>query len=519
MGQLILPGEREWRYGRNGLTIAGLLAALLSALFIICLPWPRALLYLVVLISVIILVIRPAVGLLFLPFTVPFGFWAWTGIPFHLPDLLVLLLLFSWLLQSLARHRLGWHVRLLFWPLLILFVALGISFWYAIFPAAALPEWFKWGEVLAVYLLVVNTFPRRWLPWLVASMLTAAAPEAIVGLHQFALREGPAAFLIMGGRFSRAFGDFAQPNPFGGYLGLMLPLGAALFLWSLSECRLAFLARHGLGQAVIRSAVLLTLTGAIAAGLFASWSRGGWLAASVALLTVLLLYNRWTFWLTVGGGGLVAVLNWVENLGLLPGVILTRLGSFSDWLLFLYPVRFRATPVTDINFSIMERTAHWLAAWNMWLTHPWHGVGIGNYGIAYTEFQVSLWREALAHAHNIYLNFLAESGLIGFSAYVFLFVIAFVVGLRLLRRLRGGPSCVHASTTPDVRSAFTSFQGKERALVLGTLGLLVHLSFHNLFDNLYVHGLQLFLGIALGMFVLLSEHDACKHRDLEGTQL
>jgi len=460
---------------------AGLLV-LLSVSVVVLLPWPLAATCLAGALVLFLLLIHPAYDLLLLPFAIPFGFWAWRGLPFHLPDLLVMLLLAFWLFRDLGRRQLSWRLGDFFWPLLFLFVALGISFWYALSPAQALPEWFKWGEVLAVYLATLNVWPKRWLPWLVAVMLLAGALEALVGLRQFYLRLGPDAFLVLGGRFKRAFGDFAQPNPFGGYLGLMLPFGVSLSLWETTRLSRSWRQNepHPIGALGCALAIWL-LTAFIAAGLLASWSRGGWLGAAASSLIVLLFFSRATFWLTVGGGSLVVLLNWIEQLHLIPAVLLARLGSFQDWLLFLHPVLFRATPVDSTNFAILERTAHWLSAWNMWLAYPWHGVGIGNYPVAYPAFQISLWREALGHAHNIYLNFLAESGVIGFAAYLLLFLWATIVVLRLLTRTKGF----------------------DRAIVLGALGFFVHLSVHNLFDNLYVHGLQLFLGLVLGILALM----------------
>ncbi len=59
-------------------------------------------------------------------------------------------------------------------------------------------------------------------------ILVAASAEALVGFYQFFTQTGPESFII--GRFMRAYGTFSQPNPFAGYLGLILPLGVALAL-------------------------------------------------------------------------------------------------------------------------------------------------------------------------------------------------------------------------------------------------------------------------------------------------
>ena len=74
--------------------------------------------------------------------------------------------------------------------------------------------------------------------------------------------------------------------------------------------------------------------------------------------------------------------------------------------------------VTDENFAVIERLAHWVAALRMWEQEPWLGIGPGNYAAVYPAVRLPLWEEALGHAHNLYLNTLAESGLIGLTAFV-----------------------------------------------------------------------------------------------------
>ena len=54
---------------------------------------------------------------------------------------------------------------------------------------------------------------------------------------------------------------------------------------------------------------------------------------------------------------------------------------------------------------------------------PWLGVGLGGYEIAYSEYRLANWPESLGHAHNFYLNMLAETGIFGLAAYLVLCVV------------------------------------------------------------------------------------------------
>ncbi|MEZ4611294.1 MAG: O-antigen ligase family protein [Caldilineaceae bacterium] len=136
-------------------------------------------------------------------------------------------------------------------------------------------------------------------------------------------------------------------------------------------------------------------------------------------------------------------------------------------------------PVTDENFSVIERLAHWVAAVRMWESAPWFGIGPGNYAVIYPDVRLPRWEDALGHAHNVYLNVLAESGLVGLATYVALWLGTFAWVIK--RR--------HA----------TGAASWWNALALGVLGVLVHLTVHNLVDNLFVQGMVVLLGLWLAL--------------------
>ena len=163
-------------------------------------------------------------------------------------------------------------------------------------------------------------------------------------------------------------------------------------------------------------------------------------------------------------------------------------------------------PITDSNFSVIERLAHWIAALRMWEMSPWLGVGPGNYAAVYPQVRLARWEDPLGHAHNTYLNVLAENGLIGIVAYLALWAGAAVwlvcVRRRILRRrtenldaqVGSGPAHAAANPSPEWNAA----------VLLGVFGVVVHLSVHHLFDNLYVQGMYLHIGLWLGAAVALA---------------
>ncbi|MGB2772186.1 MAG: hypothetical protein WBF31_07685, partial [Anaerolineae bacterium] len=82
-------------------------------------------------------------------------------------------------------------------------------------------------------------------------------------------------------------------------------------------------------------------------------------------------------------------------------------------------------------------------------------------------------------AHNIYLNTWAEAGLPGLLTYVLLWLLAAWQAVRLAYDRQ------------------TDALG--RAVALGVLGAIVHLSIHNLFDNLLVQRLYLHMALLLAL--------------------
>jgi putative inorganic carbon (HCO3(-)) transporter len=142
----------------------------------------------------------------------------------------------------------------------------------------------------------------------------------------------------------------------------------------------------------------------------------------------------------------------------------------------------RGVPLTDENYAVVERLAHWQAALTMLEDRPLLGVGIGNYVPVYPAYAVPGWKDPLGHAHNYYLHVAAETGLLGLVAYLVLWVVFFYHGWNTVWRLNGA----------------------EQAVALGILGVLGAFAVHSVFDNLYVHGMNMHLAILLGLLFVVT---------------
>lgn len=451
--------------------VAALCLAVGLGVTIALLPLTWATLLVLGSIIVVATLVHPQFGVLLVVLAVPFGSVRQVNLGVAnvgATEALVGLVLAAWLMRMVTRRaiRISWPPLAL--PLAVFLGILCLSSLGATSLQHSLKEIVKWVEVLALYVLVANEMDADWSKALVFAFLGTGAVAALQGIYQFLSQAGPEEFVLFG-RFMRAYGTFEQPNPYAGYLGLTFPLAAGLVV----------AAGVTVGKRV-RGWWLVWAAGTGALMLLAivmSWSRGAWLGVAAAAAAMFVAVVARSGRAMLFGVLLVVIVVYVllvGGLSLVPPSVLQR---FSDFLPYLGVADVRGVEVTDANFAVLERMAHWQSALEMWKDHPWLGVGIGNYEPVYAQYAFPLWALPLGHAHNYYLNVAAEAGFLGLVAYLFLWGAALLVSWRATRRATGW------------------YWG----VALGLLGVLVHLSVHNFFDNLYVHGMYLHVAILLGI--------------------
>jgi len=421
-------------------------------------------------------VIRPQYGLYLLIFSIPFASIRELQIgpvTVGATEALVVLVLCAWLAKMIAARKIKVAQPPLSPPLLLFLGTALLSLTVTLSLAMSLKEILKWLSLLGIYLFVANTVDERQAKLIVVLILMAGISQALLGFYQFFGRVGPEGFILFG-RFIRAYGTFAQPNPYGGYLGLILPLAYSLFVQgargkgqgNLQPCTLHLWLLSGFGLLLMGAAMLM------------SWSRGAWLGFAAAFVAMNVVRSRRAvtfFAIAVLLGVLFLLLGGFQ---LIPAVLVKR---FTDFLPYLGIFDVRRIEVTPENWAVVERMAHWQAGWYMFSDHPWLGVGIGNYAPVYPAYALPGWDDPLGHAHNYYLNIAAEVGLVGLCAYLLFVGACFWQAWHAVRSTKGW------------------WQGAT----LGILGVLTHLSIHNFFDNLYVHGMNVHVGILLGLLSII----------------
>ncbi len=375
-------------------------------------------------------------------------------------------------------------------PIAVFVAVVALTIPGALAPGSALAETLKWVAILLLISLCLALFARRDAGWLVFGIVLAGGVQAVAGLYEFFGGSGAEHLRILDDAHFRAFGTFGQPNPFGAFMGITLAMAVGGALGHLFELWRAILHRFrpGVDASMSMPSALAFLPGfvfyagmaaLILAGLLASWSRGAWMGFVCAAAVMVFFLPR----SPVKSIALVVILvllaafSWAN--GWIPESISSRMVGFFDELTTVTDVR--GAELTDSNYAVTERIAHWQSALEMARERPWLGVGFDNYEVAYPVYALMEWQNPLGHAHNYYLNLLAETGIVGLGAYVLAWLAIFALTIWQWRRSHG----------------------VERGWCIGLLGVWTYLAVHSLVDKLYVNNMFLHIGCLLGLLAIL----------------
>ncbi|MBL8163240.1 MAG: O-antigen ligase family protein [Anaerolineae bacterium] len=461
---------------------------LLAVVFGLCaaiLPSELALAALVLSVIIVLGALSPFAALIVMLLVAPLRTLIATEAAFQLPldigQLAVSGFLLAYLLWCSVRHQpliQVWRSPLVI-ALLVFIMIVALSGFMAFSLSAWLSEMLKWVQILILVIVLLSFVRRREWEWLVMALVAAGVANAVVGIYEFFGGSG-ALHLLINDRFFRAFGTFGQPNPFGGFMGLLIPIAAAAALGYGRRAWVTFRHAYSGSMVYLGIAVLYALAaGVMGIALGMSWSRGAWLgvAASFVVMAFALPQRtrRGVILLTI----MLGVFGLLWSLGLLPEAVVARITSSTQEFFAFEDVR--GVDISPENYAVVERLAHWQAAINMLRANPLLGIGFGNYEVVYNQYRLINWTEPLGHAHNYYLNLLAEVGVLGLLGYGKVWAVIMLMTWR-------------ARHHPD---------GLARFVVIGLLGTWTYLGVHSVFDNLYVNNIFLHFGVLAGILAIL----------------
>jgi O-antigen ligase len=420
-------------------------------------------------------------------------------IAYSLAEILVFLLVILFLWRQKRQGRID--LSLPVWPLLfVLWVALQLlplprsflaavsqahrltsgwlapiqhaSFWgtLSINPAATLLAFFKILAYVGVFVLAIQLFDSaRRKNTVVTALIALGCFEAGYGIVQFLLGWNNIFGYTNPYDSWVATGTYINRNHFAGLMDLTVPLAfAAAFhtyqLWSDPRRRAASTRSGSESPLEFRIVFYLFLAVIMVIGAVFSYSRGGILSVSftliaLSILTVLKVRRK----------------SW----GLLIGGLATLALGFSLWV-GVGGLVHRFVDMSRTGYvSTQRRSMIWNDTVQLFRSNPILGTGLGTYEDALRPFQTHLVDLTIDHAHNDYLEFAAETGLIGFAL---LFIPIFYLLVRM------------------IISFLKDHRRYRSAILLGCIGSTLGLLIHSLMDfNLQVPANAMIFAAVLGI--------------------
>ena len=245
-------------------------------------------------------------------------------------------------------------------------------------------EWLKFSALAILFFLAVQAFATvehwRGLIWFLLALGFVVSVQGILQHFTFNGKLYWFRELRYGGV---PFGPYVNRNHFAGLIELIVPSGLAILLLRAEKRD--------------RIPMLLVLTLLPLGALFLSASRGGMVAMAL-------------------GGGLVMTLVFLRHRGrhqlAAAAVVLLLAGGLVGWLGVGRALE-RFSTFRQLELTEARRARMLQDSWRMFLDHPVAGVGLGALPEVFPRYETLYDGKTVQHAHNDYVEALAETGLIG----------------------------------------------------------------------------------------------------------
>ncbi len=406
-----------------------------------------------------LVLVKPEIGVLSLFFFVPI-----------LPTMALLGIeayTFVCYLIKLVRKKRVFHAE----PLDILCLAFALillSGGFITVSSASLPQSLLLVGFLFAYFLVVGLIRNtEWLTKCSVASVLSATLISLYGLFTYLTKRAPQddAWLdsdLFGAITGRAYATLENPNMYGEYLVLIIPIAFGMLI------------RRCGGMRKFPAFFCLCV---LCAGLVCSFSRGAMLGLMLAMVVFLFMWHRRAILLLVGG---ITVLPFLPVI--LPESIASRFLNI----------------VNMADSSTSYRVGGWQASIAMLKDNILAGIGLGGdaWSKIYPRYSL-MTMESTPHAHNLFLQLTIDLGIMGLVAYlIFLFLLyqsgfTFFATLSdeglLLPETLGGTLPMGTDTNQNIRKTRAELRIQAAAPLCSILGVLAHGMVENIWYNYRVY--------------------------------
>ncbi len=315
-------------------------------------------------------------------------------------------LVLGWLINFKTMKEVSFRRPPLWQPGAVFLVCAILSGFVSLDTGFSLMNWaFQPLMYAALYLLVFNMLEtKKEKETALYAFLAGALVTAAYGFFQYAdakdMAEDMAAqSWVDPERFPllrrRMYSTLENPNLFGAYLLMIISLLTPFFLRERGKRQTAF------GILLLVFVLCLALT----------YSRGAWVSLAAIVLGLTLFYDKRFGFLFL----------------LIPVILFFYHGQITERFLSLF---------SGEDTSVGLRFALWESTEAMIEEHPLLGIGWGTYFLAYPDYNFFIQDEhvLIFHAHDMYLNMLAEVGIPGGIAFLSAFFAQGSLAYRVYRK-------------------------------------------------------------------------------------
>ncbi len=287
----------------------------------------------------------------------------------------------------------------------------------SIYSHATRDEFLKVLAYVAVFFLIINNIKTRdQTRRLVLAIIITGTIVAFLGILQMLSGTNKIYwFWLSKYKIGNYFGPYVNPNHFAGYMGMVIPMGIGLLIAHLLNRsfipagswrhRLSVIESH-----LSKNSLLIFLIVIMGLSLIFSLSRGG----------ILCFLFSMVFFFTILG-----IKRSQRKKRKIGAVILGLIFAMLIWI-GIDPVLKELSTLANIRFTSDARTIVSKDTLDIARDFPFFGVGLGNFQHIYPKYTTLKLRGVFTHAHNDYMEMLADTGWPGailfFGGIVFLLI-------------------------------------------------------------------------------------------------